>query len=78
MQVAIAEAKAQFAELIRRAEAGEVIEVTRYGRPVARITMAERSVKRSLIGAMSGKFAVPDDIFEGDAEIEALFGGPRV
>ena len=77
MQVAIAEAKAQFAELIRRAEAGEVIEVTRYGRPVARITTAERPVKRSLIGAMSGKFSVPDSIFEGDAEIEALFSGPR-
>ncbi|MDE0210222.1 MAG: type II toxin-antitoxin system prevent-host-death family antitoxin, partial [Boseongicola sp.] len=34
--MAVAEAKAQFAELIRRAEAGEAIELTRYGRPVAR------------------------------------------
>ena len=40
MRIAIAEAKAQFAELIRRAEAGEAIELTRYGHPVARIVAA--------------------------------------
>ena len=37
MRIAVAEAKARFSELIRRAEAGEAIELTRYGRPVARI-----------------------------------------
>ncbi|MXW87187.1 MAG: type II toxin-antitoxin system prevent-host-death family antitoxin [Boseongicola sp. SB0667_bin_21] len=35
MRIAIAEAKTRFAELIRRAEAGEAIELTRQGRPVA-------------------------------------------
>lgn len=35
MQIAVAEAKARFADLIRRAEAGEETELTRYGRPVA-------------------------------------------
>lgn len=73
MQIAIAEAKAQFAELIRRAEAGEAIELTRYGRPVARIIAAERPVGRSLIGAMEGRFTVPDDMFDGDDEIAGLF-----
>jgi prevent-host-death family protein len=74
MQIAIAEAKAQFAELIRRAEAGEAIELTRYGRPVARLVAAEPGAKRSLIGAMKGEFAAPEDPFAGDAEIEELFG----
>ena len=74
MQIAIAEAKAQFAELIRRAEAGEAIELTRYGRPVARIVAADRAAGRPLIGAMKGAFTVPEDIFAGDAEIEELFG----
>ena len=37
MRIAVAEAKAQFAELLRRAEAGEEVEITRYGRPVARL-----------------------------------------
>ncbi len=74
MQVAIAEAKAQFAELIRRAEAGEAIVLTRYGRPVARIMAAERPARRPLIGALEGAFTVPD-LTETDAEIEALFTG---
>ncbi|KZY33805.1 hypothetical protein A3731_19985 [Roseovarius sp. HI0049] len=73
MQVAIAEAKAQFAELIRRAEAGEAIELTRYGRPVARIVAADRPVRRPLIGAMEGAFTLPDDMFEGDDEIAGMF-----
>ena len=33
MQIAIAEAKAQFADLIRRAEAGEEIVLTRHSHP---------------------------------------------
>lgn len=74
MQIAIAEAKAQFAELIRRAEAGEAIELTRYGRPVARLVAAERPVGGPLIGAMAGAFTVPD-MTDGDAEIAALFAG---
>lgn len=73
MQIAIAEAKAQFAELIRRAEAGEAIELTRYGRPVAKIVAAEQSVGRPLIGAMEGAFTLPDDMFEDDDAVAALF-----
>lgn len=73
MQIAVAEAKAQFAELIRRAEAGEAIELTRYGRPVARLVAAERPSGRPLIGAMEGVFVLPDDIFGGDAEIAEIF-----
>jgi len=73
MQIAIAEAKAQFAELIRRAEAGEAIELTRYGRPVARIVATDRSVGRPLIGALEGAFTLPDDMFAGDEEIAEMF-----
>lgn len=74
MQIAIAEAKAQFAELIRRVEAGEAIELTRYGRPVARIVAAERAVGKPLIGAMEGAFSLPEDMFDGDADIARMFG----
>jgi prevent-host-death family protein len=73
MQIAIAEAKAQFAELIRRAEAGEQIELTRYGRPVARIVAAECPVGRPLIGAMKGTFTLPEDIFAGDEDVARMF-----
>jgi prevent-host-death family protein len=73
MQIAIAEAKAQFAELVRRAEAGESIMLTRYGRPVARIVAVERPVGRPLLGAMKGAFTLPEDMFAGDEEIMGIF-----
>ena len=73
MQFAIAEAKAQFAEIIRRAEAGEAIELTRYGRPVARIVAADRPIGPSLIGVMEGAFTLPDDMFAGDDEVAEMF-----
>lgn len=72
MQIAIAEAKAQFAELIRRVEAGEEIELTRYGRPVARL-MAMSARPHRLLGCMKGQFTLPADMAEGDAEAAALF-----
>jgi prevent-host-death family protein len=64
MQIAIADAKAQFSELIRRVEAGEAIELTRYGRLVARITAAQPEPKVALIGAMKGRIHIADD-FDG-------------
>ena len=72
MKIAIAEAKAQFAELIRRAEAGEPVELTRYGKPVAQIVPVARPAARPLLGAMVGAFDAPE-IGAGDAEAAALF-----
>ncbi len=40
-QISIAQAKAEFAALVARAEAGDEIIVTRNGRPVARLTHLE-------------------------------------
>lgn len=60
MQIAIAEAKAQFAEL------------TRYVRPGARTVVADRPVGRPLIGALEGKFVLPDDLFAGEEEIAEM------
>lgn len=77
MQIAIAEAKAQFAELIRRVEAGEDVELTRYGRPVARLTAAQRPAQ-GLIGCMKGRFVPPGALDEGDDEVAALFAGSRI
>jgi prevent-host-death family protein len=73
MQIAIAEAKAQFAELIRRAAAGEEIELTRYGRAVARIVGPKPKAINGLVGCMKGRFEPPADVHAGDAEIEELF-----
>ena len=40
MHVAISEAKAQLTDLVRRAEAGEDIILTRHGRPAVQLTPA--------------------------------------
>ncbi len=73
MQIAIADAKAKFADLIRRVEAGEAVTITRHGRPVAELRAAGPQAGKPLIGAMAGQLHVPDDVTVGDAEIAALF-----
>lgn len=78
MQIAIAEAKAHLAELIRRAEAGEEIELTRYGRAVARIVGPKPAGINNLIGCMKGRFEAPNDIHDGDSEIEEMFAGSEI
>ena len=44
MRVSVTDAKAQLTDLVRRAEAGEEIELTRHGRPVVKLipTVAPR------------------------------------
>lgn len=37
MDIAVSEAKAQLTDLVRRAEAGEEVVLTRHGQPVARL-----------------------------------------
>jgi prevent-host-death family protein len=78
MKIAIAEAKAQFAEIIRRAEAGEEIELTRYGRAVARVVGPKPEKRQALIGCMKGRFEAPRDFHDGDAEVAALFAASTV
>ena len=57
MTISIAEAKARFSELVRRAEGGEEIIVTRHGKMVARLVPANANPTEcsSLNGAMTGK-----------------------
>jgi prevent-host-death family protein len=71
-------AKATFSRLVRRAERGEEIIITRNGRPVAKLVPATTSRKPRKLGALTGKIriakdfdaALPDDILDtfGDSE----------
>ena len=61
MQIAVADAKAQFAELLRRVEAGEAVTITRYGRPVAELRAAGTQASLPLFGALKGKIAMAED-----------------
>ena len=66
MNISIAQAKARFAELVKRAESGEEIVITRHGKPV--VSMAPTDAKPenapSLIGALAGKIWIADDFDE--------------
>ena len=66
MNVSVAEAKAKFSELLKRAEAGEEIVVTRHGKPVAIIGAPKKvqGEKKSLLGAMKGKIWIAPDFDE--------------
>lgn len=63
ISVTVEEAQARIAELLRRAEAGERIEVTREGRPVVEFAGTTEGGKRKLprVGAFEGQFELPDD-----------------
>lgn len=72
-QISVAQAKAEFAALVARAEAGDDIIVTRNGRPVARLThlaivpvgygdLADLAIPADLVS-----FDLPDEVI-GDFE----------
>lgn len=42
----LADAKARLSELVARAEAGETVEITRRGKPVARVVPTERKLEK--------------------------------
>jgi prevent-host-death family protein len=56
MRISLTDAKAQLTELVRRAEAGEEIVLTRHGQPAARLTpiMAalDRKSRRAVLEAV--------------------------
>jgi prevent-host-death family protein len=55
MQVSVSEAKAQLTDLVRRAEAGDDVVLTRHGKPAARLVairpVADRAHRRAVIEA---------------------------
>jgi prevent-host-death family protein len=61
MQVAVSEAKTHFAELLKAAEAGETIVVTRHGKPVARIEAVNKAANLPRAGALKSEIWLADD-----------------
>ena len=56
MDISVTAAKAQLTELVRRAEAGEEVVLTRHGRPAARLVPAapppDKRTRRALIDSV--------------------------
>jgi prevent-host-death family protein len=50
--VSLSEAKAHLSELVDRAEAGETVEITRHGKPAARLVPVERKRKKIDVAAL--------------------------
>jgi len=66
-QISVAQAKAEFAALVSRAEAGEEIIVTRNGKPVARLmALTEQPV---VYGDLAG-LRIADDLSLPDSVID--------
>jgi prevent-host-death family protein len=55
MDVSIAEAKNRLSQLIRAAEGGESVVITRHGRPVAQLLPAPVRRRKVRLGGMRGR-----------------------
>ncbi|ESW92553.1 MULTISPECIES: type II toxin-antitoxin system prevent-host-death family antitoxin [unclassified Mesorhizobium] len=65
MNVPMAKAKAQLSELVKRAQAGEEIHLTRHGEVVATLSAPTRAGgSKGLFGALKGQIRIPDDFDE--------------
>lgn len=75
MTYSLHEAKAKLSELIKLAEAGETVEITRHGKVVAYVSGA--GFPRRQAGWAKGTFRCDEATFEfTDDEIDELFHGP--
>ncbi|HRH87220.1 MAG TPA: type II toxin-antitoxin system Phd/YefM family antitoxin [Rubrivivax sp.] len=74
------DAKTSLSKLVQALESGAESEfiIARNGRPAARLVPLgqSRSDRSRRIGIAKGRFAVPDDIDQSNAEVRKLFEGP--
>ena len=74
MQVNILQAKTDFSKLVRILESKreDTIVVSRYGKPVVKITLVDQPVVPKRIGIAKGKFKAPDDFDANNEEAAAM------
>jgi prevent-host-death family protein len=76
--ITLAEAKAHLSELVDRVEAGDSIDITRRGKPVARLTAPERPRKRidaALLQALTA--TMPPQTEEAAELVSSMRDGDR-
>ena len=64
MIISIAQAKAKFSQVIRKAESGEPVKITRHGEPVVTLHAVQHRPKLQKIGLMEGKIEIANDFDE--------------
>ena len=84
MNIPVSEAKAQLTELVRLAEGGEDIVLTRHGQPVARLTpvrtLPDKATRRAILEELrrAGAKALPGETAERSQDfLYDEFGLPK-
>jgi prevent-host-death family protein len=72
--VNISEAKTNLSKLVALVRRGEKVVIAKNNLPLVDLVVHKPEGKRKL-GLPAGKFTVPDDIMEGNSEINAMFYG---
>ncbi len=80
MQVNILQAKTDFSKLVRILESKreDTIVVSRYGKPVVKITLYDNAPVSKRIGVAKGKFNSPVDFDQDNEEIAKMLSGGTV
>jgi prevent-host-death family protein len=77
-KISLADAKERLSELVDRVEAGDTIDITRRGKPVARLTAVTRSRKRidrTMLQALTA--AMPRQTQEAADRVRSMRDGDR-
>jgi len=74
MKINISEAKANLSKLVNMAYHGERVVILKNNIPLADIVPHQVEGKRTL-GLLAGKFTVPEDFMDEDADINDMFYG---
>ena len=72
--VNISEAKANLSKLVTLVYRGEKVVIAKNNLPLVDLVVHKPEVRRKL-GLLAGKFRVPENIMEEDADINAMFYG---
>jgi prevent-host-death family protein len=79
MRVDVGQAKTDLSQLLERVEAGEDVEISRGGVPVARLVRIGPSGPGTRFlaaqGVLAGRIAIADDFELSDAEIDGMLDG---
>jgi prevent-host-death family protein len=75
MQVNVHQAKTTLSKLIQQVASGEPVVISRYGKPIAKLLRWEEPPPRRIGGQDRGRFTVPPDFDQPDAQIDQLFHG---
>ncbi len=61
MNISITQAKSKFSQVIRKAESGEAVTITRHGEPVFTLHPVQQIPNVPKIGSMKGMIEIADD-----------------